>query len=348
MRRFHRRGVRLDLVRALSIALFMPMLVIAGLHAQTVSTTTTLTAQSTSATCPTAGVTATLTDLTVAVTGSGAVPGGTVTIMDGSGNAALQLATATLSSNGQASFVFYLADGTHSLSAVYAGQGSFQTSTSAPSSVTISAQCDTGIAVTVTNLSPVTTPPNTLTPGQSGTATVTVVPLEEYVASLPGPAFVTLSCSGLPDQASCAFSPENVEILQGQYAGVTSTMSLITQIGSQSDAMARPVSTPVTLAILLPGAFALGGLAWSTRRRAWLQRLSLLALVALVTILGATACNPRYDYYNHGPPPNRETPAGNYTVIVAAQSSNGVTAITNTTDLALTVTALSTSTSTSQ
>jgi hypothetical protein len=107
--------------------------------------------------------------------------------------------------------------------------------------------------------------------------------------------------------------------------------------------MARPVSTPVTLAILLPGAFALGGIAWSARRRAWLQRLSLLALVALVTLLGATACNPRYDYFNHGPPANRQTPAGSYTVVVAAQSSNGVTAITNTTTISLTVTALSSS-----
>jgi hypothetical protein len=341
VRRFLRRGVRLELVRALGIALVLPMLTMAALHAQSVSTTTTLTSQSgASATCPTTGLTVTLTNLTVAVTGTGGVPAGTVTIVDGSGNSAVQLGTATLGLNGQASFVFYLADGPHSLSAVYAGQAPFLTSTSASSPVTISNQCDTGIAVTVSNLAPTTTPPNTLTPGQSGTATVTVVPLESYVAALSGPAFVTLSCSGLPDQAACVFAPENVEILTGQYSGVASTMVITTQIGSQSDAMARPVSTPVALAILLPGALALGGLGWATRRRAWLNRMSLLALVALVTLLGTTACNPRYDYFNHGPVPNRETPAGNYTVIVAAQSSNGVTAITNTTDLALTVTAL--------
>ena len=340
MRRFLRRGVRLQLVRALGIALVMPSLAIAGLHAQTVNTTTTLTTQSASATCPTPSVTATLTSLKVVVTGNAAVPAGTVSIVDGAGSAAVQLATATLDPTGQASFLFYLADGTHSLTANYAGQAPFTTSTSAPGSVTVSSQCDAGIAVTVSNLSPATTPPNTLTPGQSGTATVTVVPQQGYVAALAGPAFVTISCSGLPDQAACAFSPENVEILPGQYSGVTSSMVLTTQIGSQSDAMARPVSTPVTLAILFPGAFALGGLAWSVRRRAWLQRLSLLAIVALVTLLGTTACNPRYNYYNHGPPANRQTPAGTYNVTVAAQSSNGVTAITNTANLSLTVTAL--------
>jgi hypothetical protein len=60
-------------------------------------------------------------------------------------------------------------------------------------------------------------------------------------------------------------------------------------------------------------------------------------LVAFVAVLGATACNARYDYYNHGPPINPATPAGTYTVTVTGQSSNGVTAITNSTTVALTV-----------
>jgi hypothetical protein len=100
---------------------------------------------------------------------------------------------------------------------------------------------------------------------------------------------------------------------------------------------ARPRSSPVAWAFLLPGALGLGGLAWGTRRRAWLNRLSLLALVALVTVLGATACAPRYDYYNHGPPIPPPTPAGTYTVLVTAQASNGITATTQSTDLALTI-----------
>ena len=93
----------------------------------------------------------------------------------------------------------------------------------------------------------------------------------------------------------------------------------------------------MALAFLVPGALALGGLAWGARRRPWLNRLSLLALLGLVTMLGTTACNPRYDYLNHGPPPNPATPAGTYTITVTAQTSNGVTAITNNTTFALTV-----------
>ena len=60
-------------------------------------------------------------------------------------------------------------------------------------------------------------------------------------------------------------------------------------------------------------------------------------MLAMVTTLGTTACNPHYYYYNHGPPTNPGTPAGNYTVTVTAQSSNGITAITHSTTLAMTV-----------
>ena len=96
-------------------------------------------------------------------------------------------------------------------------------------------------------------------------------------------------------------------------------------------------SSTVAWAFLLPGVLGLGGLAWGTRRRAWLSRLALLALVGLVTTLGTTACNPRYYYYNHGPPENPETPVGTYTVTVTGQSSNGITAITQSTTFVLTV-----------
>jgi hypothetical protein len=96
-------------------------------------------------------------------------------------------------------------------------------------------------------------------------------------------------------------------------------------------------SGPIAWAILLPGVLGLGGLAWGARRRLWLSRLTLLALVGLVLTLGATACSPRYDYFNHSPPINPATPAGTYTVTVTAQSSNGVTATNRFTTFVLTV-----------
>jgi hypothetical protein len=96
-------------------------------------------------------------------------------------------------------------------------------------------------------------------------------------------------------------------------------------------------SSPIAWAFLLPGALGLGGLAFGARRRRWLSRFLLVALVGLVTMLGATACNPRYYYLNHGPPINPATPAGTYNITVTAQSSNGVTAITHSTNFVLVV-----------
>jgi hypothetical protein len=68
-----------------------------------------------------------------------------------------------------------------------------------------------------------------------------------------------------------------------------------------------------------------------------LSRLSLLTLVGFLTVLGTTACAPRYNYLNHGPPYNLPTAAGTYTLLVTAQSSNGIIATTHSTNFALTV-----------
>ena len=165
--------------------------------------------------------------------------------------------------------------------------------------------------------------------------------------------FVTLSCSGLPNQASCNFSPDNLQILSTTQTSCPSgsapstcppvaTMTLQTvsagTVGSLHGA-SRPGkgSGPAEWAILLPGVLGLGGLAWGTRRRAWLSRLALIAIVGLVTTLGTTACNPHYYYYNHGPPNNLPTPSGTYTVTVTGQTSNGISAITQNTTFVLTV-----------
>jgi hypothetical protein len=118
---------------------------------------------------------------------------------------------------------------------------------------------------------------------------------------------------------------------------------MVIQTYAASTAKATPPTTPgkrsnpIAWAFLLPGALGLSGLAFGARRRRWLSRLSLLALVGMVTVLGATACNPRYSYEHHGPPSNPATPAGTYNIKVTAQSSNGVTALTQTSTIVLVV-----------
>jgi hypothetical protein len=330
----------------------MPTLTVVAAHAQA-STATTLAAGTLSG-CSQA--------LTVAVTASGsAVSSGTVTIEDEFNGSQVQLATVALSATGTASPTISLAEGSHSLTAVFAGNATYLTSTSSPVAVSVTTQCEFSVALS--NFTPATTSANTLTltPGQSGTVTVTVSPSVEFTSLLTAPMSVTLSCTGLPDNASCGFTPENVEILSttpescpsGSAASAcppTSTMVIQTQAASTSSASPsnRPGRRPppIAWAFLLPGALGLGGLAWGTRRRRgvrgtvsrWLSRFSLLMLIGLITLLGTTACNPRYDYLNHGPSTNSATPAGTYNVTVTGVYNNGVSGVgTSTTNFVLTV-----------
>jgi hypothetical protein len=282
----------------------------------------------------------------VTVTAADGLPATGAVSIDDQGR---QLAGIALDGEGKASTVLELPGGSHSLSAVYAGDRNHQGSTSQPSNVQADSSSTPNFQVTVTPVPPATLP-LVLTPGDAGTLTVTITP--ENNASLTSPMFVTVSCSGLPNQALCTFSPEEVEILQNTPASCasgapasacppTSTMVIQTQAAGtarSSPPVHRSKGTgSIAWALLLPGALGLGGLAWGARRRRWLCRMALVALVGLVTMLGTTACNPLYHYYNHGPPINLPTPAGTYTVTVTAQSTNGVTAITNSTTMVLTV-----------
>jgi hypothetical protein len=336
----NRRKLRLHWVAGFGIALALfPGVRAFGLT----STSTSLSAQATTQACSTSGLTTTLTTLTVTVTGAGGVPSGTVNIFDNASVSPVQIASATLSAAGQATVSLYLNNGSHTLQAIYAGSSTYATSGSTYASVPISTQCTADFAVSVSNISPATSGAMTLTAGQAGTATVTVTPSQVFVASLNdtgAPAFITVSCSGLPTLTSCTFTPESLELLPGQDAGVMSSMLIQTQAqtaGAVPPARLGHKSNPVAWAILLPGMLGLGGLAWGARRRRWLQRLSLVLLVGIVATLGTTGCNPRYYYYNHGPGNPPATPSGTYTITVAGQSSNGVTAITNTTTFQLTV-----------
>jgi hypothetical protein len=263
---------------------------------------------------------------------------------NGSGGSPVQLASADLNSEGTAVVTVPLATGSNSLTAAFVANTADLSSTSTPAVVaSVAAQCD--YTVGVSNLAPASTPAdalaNTLTPGQTGTATVSVYPSAAFVSSLSAPSFIALSCSGLPDYATCSFTSPSVEIVPGDYAAVTSSMQIQTVAASTTSISPAPHpgkgSSPIAWAFLLPGALGLGGLAWGTRRRRWLSRLSLVVLTCLMTLLGATACNPRYNYEHHGPVPNPATPAGTYTVTVTAQSSNGVTADISSTTIVLTV-----------
>ena len=320
MRGIFCRSLRLELVAGLGIALMMPALAEAAESARGLATQTALSAETRDQNGRTQAT------VQVTVTGEDGLPAlGAVVLSDQS----RQLAGAALNAEGQAKVVLDLPAGDHLLSAAYIGDATHQASTSL--SAGVHAMSSTGTPDFQVSASPATL---TLTAGQSGTVTAIVTPVN--AASLTAPMFVTLSCSGLPDQSSCTFTPENVEIQPGATAALTSSMVVVTQMASAAS-IAHPRSDSMAWALLLPGVFSLGGIAWGARRRRWLSQLSLAALVGLVTLLGTTACNPRYNYEHHGPPVNPATPAGTYTVSVIGQSSNGITATTHSVTIALTV-----------
>jgi hypothetical protein len=267
--------------------------------------------------------------LSMAVIGSDGQPAtGSVVIQD----EGKPLAGYILDAAGHATATVDLVGGDHTLSAVYTGDAAHLSSSSdvAPVRAVTGSAPDFSISIAPATLS--------LKQGQSGSATVSVTPVN--AASLTGPMFVTISCSGLPDQSACTFTPENIQIPVGATAPINSSLVLATQATSLAEAEPIPGrgARSVSLAVLLPGALLLGGLAFGARRRKFLSRFVLIAMVAFVSVLGTVACSPLYNYHNHGPPHNLPTPVGTYNVTVAAQSSNGVTATTHTTTIALTVT----------
>jgi hypothetical protein len=316
------RSVRLELVAGLSLALVLPALANSTEAPRSMATETTLTAEARDVEGQTQAT------LSVNVTGQdGLAAPGTVVIAD----LDKQLAGVALDAQGHATAVVTLTPGEHSLTATYDGDATHQSSSSqvAPVRAVTGTTPDFAIAVSPATIS--------LTQGQSGAVTASVTPIN--ASSLTAPMFVTLSCSGLPDQASCTFTPENIEILPNATAAETSSMDLATaaqgQVRLAQGRSAR--SSRVAWSILLPSTLSLAGLAFGTRRRRWLRQLCLLVLVGLVGMLGTTACKPLYNFYNHGPSANLPTPAGTYTLLITAQSSNGITATTHSTTMVLTV-----------
>ena len=337
MRSINRRSLRLKLVAGLGMAL--PLMGWASV--QSVATQTSLNVS----TSDQAGQTQAA--VQVSVTGADGQPvAGAIGIYEGT----RQLAGVVLNSAGQASTEIALPGGTHNLSAVYTGDTAHQGSVSPVAAVTGQSSSTPGFQLSLTPVTP-SSFPVVLKAGAAGTANVIITPVNP--SALTSPMFITVSCSGLPNSASCSFSPESVEILAttptscptGSPASACppfSSMVIQTQAAGTAGQL-NPIfhsgkgSGPVALAILLPGLLGLGGLAWGARRHAWLNRLALLALVGLVATLGTTACNPQYYYYNHGPPNTPATPAGTYTITVTGQSSNGITATTQNTTFVLTV-----------
>jgi hypothetical protein len=227
------------------------------------------------------------------------------------------LGSALLDSEGNASLqTDVLPAGPHQVVAVYQGQSTYQSSISRIEHLQANVSTVAGFTVAAT--------PTSLSTAVGGfvSSVVTVTPVNGFNA------YVSLSCSGLPINAICTFTPVNVPAACTASAGGgetctpgTSVMQIQTQTPSPIAAVGtRDNGAIPRYAFVFPAVFGLAGLGLS-KRRAW--RNLLLVMLVFSGAMGMTACSERYNYLNHGPPGNPGTPVGSYTITIQAQSSTG-------------------------
>ena len=271
---------------------------------------------------------ATLTAHVTAMSGM-EVPSGVVNFRSGG----LDLGSAIVDGEGNAGLTTNnLPAGNHQIIAVYQGDSNYRNSISGSSQVQANASTVAGFTISAS--------PTTLSipAGTFATSQLTITPVNGFSA------YVSLSCSGLPVGSSCTFSPTAV---LASCSGTTCTPGLssmqiqtIATSGPQSSNRQGAESGMPLYAFAVPAFFAFtGGLAGFRKRKyRALWNVALLLAVLLPAALAITACNPRYNYLNHGPSPTTGTPLGTYTVTVNSVSTTGSEITTPPTSPQLTVT----------
>jgi hypothetical protein len=244
---------------------------------------------------------------TVSTTGYGSAPSGNVTFYSGSaslgsfpvssGNAANGTAQATASFTDS-----QLAVGQYTITASYAGDSNYTSSTSAP--LTLNVQPDFAMVVTT---------PVIVTRGQNATLSVSITAENGYAGTA---SFGPSACSGLPKESSCTFSPTSV-------TGSGSTQLTISTMGPHTVAALRGVSTVFPAGLAAAGGFALAGICFSGVVRKRRRAVFVVATVAGALLLAAVGCGGSGGGSSN-PPPQTDpgTPAGSYTITVTATSGS--------------------------
>lgn len=208
-----------------------------------------------------------------------------------------------------------------SVTAVYHGTDALAASSASASVVPEATSGVPGFTVTANPSS------LSVTAGQYGSVILTVTSQNGFAEA------VNLSCSGLPSASACNFTPAVVTPPGNGTA--TSSLQLTTTAPSGINTGAHRGPGPlggsdVRFAVVIPGVLALVGLGAIRRRNFGAVKMIGLVLLLAAGSMGLTACNQRYSYLHYHPSPNFGTGPGNYTIVIAAYSSNG-TAITQAT-----------------
>ena len=198
--------------------------------------------------------------------------------------------------------------GQDSITAVFSGDTNYAGSSSAPAVVNV--QADFSVAAVPPSIS-------ISSPGGKGTTTLTITGQTGYNGTVN---FSTTSCTGLPRESTCSFSPASVTGSGSTTLTVTTTaphMARMTGVGAWTAGFG------FTIAAVLLG--------WGSKRR---MRNTFLSLMAFAVIATITSCGGGGGGSSGGGgSKDVGTPAGTSSVIVTATSG----AITHTATLSLTV-----------
>jgi hypothetical protein len=193
--------------------------------------------------------------------------------------------------------------GTHTISASYGGDTSFNPSTSSPP---LSFTIQPGFFAAVSSSQVVIT-----APGASGSTAVNVSSSTGFTGT------ITLACSGIPAGASCQFSPSSIKAT----ATLTTTSSTITVTTTAAAAKLSASPQPIYFAHWMPelGLFFSMVLLGAPKGRPERGMFLCLLLCVLVSVPG---CGGGSSNSTPPPPPAISTPAGSYNLVVTATSGS--------------------------
>ncbi len=198
--------------------------------------------------------------------------------------------------------------GTVVVEADQAGNSSYQPATPVVANITVQ-QANAGSFSLSAN-------PSSLVLGQdqTGTSTFTVTPQNNYSGT------VSLSCSGLPANTTCTFTPSTVT-LTGNGKAMTSQLSVMTHSSTANLIKSGPVGMAAAAIFWLPG-MLLGGFLGLARKklRSKMRHVLLLSLMVagmLSTMSGLTGCGG-----GSGSSHTPSVPVGSYTVTITAAAGS--------------------------